>query len=547
VEDGVGPPRPPAGRGVGVGAAERGQRPAQREVAGQPHVGVAQAAQAHEPRGPGADARDGEQRAAGLVAIGTGVEGDVPAGQCRGERGDGATAGAGEPDRNEVGLGQGGGAGKGVGEGADRFGQRSARGRDQSRGEGAGAGDRDLLAQDRPDGELVGVGGSGHAPSGRGGDQARQGRVGAEDVVHRGRIGVQVEHPAAAGDGGTEVAEVGQPQPRGDRGAAGAAGGEPDDGGTVRQVEHAGERRSVPLLQAGDGVRAEEQQHLVRRVRRAGRQAQGEPAGGAVAGCPFRAAQAAGGRGEDLAHGVVELPDAGEAGGEGDVGHRQVGGLDQQPRRLRAPRPGQGQRADSEFAHEQPVQLALRVAQAGGQARDAGALDLAVRDEPHGAGDDVGPHVPLGGPRNGVRPAPAAGAEAGVLGGRRGGEEGDVAGQRSARRARRAAVDAGGVDGGDEPAVETGVPAGHRAVAALDVQHLGHGIEHASRERRPLAVFGRRRHGLARRTPVGGPCGTREDGGSDRNGRAELEADVRGVVAALGGLDPVDEVGVDDG
>src|SRR3712207_7415237 len=46
----------------------------------------------------------------------------------------------------------------------------------------------------------------------------------------------------------------------GHRGAAVGGGGEVDDPGPVRQVEHAGERRPVPLLQAGDGVHAQEQQ-----------------------------------------------------------------------------------------------------------------------------------------------------------------------------------------------------------------------------------------------------------------------------------------------
>ena len=63
-------------------------------------------------------------------------------------------------------------------------------------------------------------------------------------------------------------------------------------------------------------------------------------------------------------------------------------------------------------ADEQPVQLPLGVAEAGGEARDAGALHLAVGDQPHGAGDDVGAHVPLGRARDGVGPAAAAGAEA---------------------------------------------------------------------------------------------------------------------------------------
>ena len=40
---------------------------------------------------------------------------------------------------------------------------------------------------------------------------------------------------------------------------------------------------------------------------------------------------------------VVELPDAGEPGGEGDVGERQSGGLDQQPGGLGPLGAGQGE------------------------------------------------------------------------------------------------------------------------------------------------------------------------------------------------------------
>src|SRR3712207_8262347 len=47
-------------------------------------------------------------------------------------------------------------------------------------------------------------------------------------------------------------------------------------------------------------------------------------------------------------------------------------------------------RPDPEFAHEQPVQLALGVPEPGRESRDAGTLDLAVGDQPHGTGHDVG-------------------------------------------------------------------------------------------------------------------------------------------------------------
>ena len=164
----------------------------------------------------------------------------------------------------------------------------------------------------------------------------------AEDVVDGRRVGVEVEHPAAPGDGGTEVAELRQSQASGDARAAFGAGGELHDGRAVRQVEDPGERRPVPLLEAGHRMRAEEEQHLGGLVRRSCGQPEGEPAGRACPGAPLnRSPEPRRRRREDLADGVVELADAREPGRERDVGHRQVGGLDEHPRGLGPLRPGE--------------------------------------------------------------------------------------------------------------------------------------------------------------------------------------------------------------
>lgn len=108
--------------------------------------------------------------------------------------------------------------------------------------------------------------------------------------------------------------------------------------------------------------------------------------------------QLAGGEREHLADGVVEGADGGEPGGEGHVAHRQLGGLDEQPCRLGALRPGQGQRPGAELGAELPFDLAGRVAEPGGETGHALAVDDPVLDEPHGAGHGVGPGVPLGEP-----------------------------------------------------------------------------------------------------------------------------------------------------
>ena len=177
VQDGVGPPRAPAGRGVGVGAVEGGERLPQGEVAGEPDVGVGQTAQPDERRRPRPDAGDGEQGPPGLLAVGARVEGDRPVGEGRRQRVHGAAAGAGEPDRGEVGVGEGRGPWEGVGERADRLGQGSAGGRDHPGGQRPGAGHRDLLAEHRPDRQLGGVRRRRDAAAGSGGDERRERRV----------------------------------------------------------------------------------------------------------------------------------------------------------------------------------------------------------------------------------------------------------------------------------------------------------------------------------------------------------------------------------
>ena len=77
------------------------------------------------------------------------------------------------------------------------------------------------------------------------------------------------------------------------------------------------------------------------------------------------------------------------------MGHREIGGLEQHPRRLAALGPGQGQWPGAHFGGEETVELAGAVAEPAGQTFDAVAVDDAVANEPHGAGDDVGPDVPL--------------------------------------------------------------------------------------------------------------------------------------------------------
>ena len=97
------------------------------------------------------------------------------------------------------------------------------------------------------------------------------------------------------------------------------------------------------------------------------------------------------------------------------------------------------------------------------------AVDRSRRDRPQRPRREVAAQVPLPRPGRGLRPAALAGAEAGRHGRRRTRIEPHVLALRRLRRARRPTVDAGRGHGGDEPAVEPGVTAGNRAIAAVVV------------------------------------------------------------------------------
>ena len=83
---------------------------------------------------------------------------------------------------------------------AARRGQRLAELRGQAARERARGGDRDLLAEQRPHGELGRVGMAGHAAAGRGADERAEQRVAAERRLDRVRVGVEAQdRPRGAG------------------------------------------------------------------------------------------------------------------------------------------------------------------------------------------------------------------------------------------------------------------------------------------------------------------------------------------------------------
>jgi hypothetical protein len=198
----------------------------------------------------------------------------------------------------------------------DRFAVRG----DQAGRVGAGRRRGDLLAEDGPYGELRLVDRARDASARRLVHQRRQHRIRTQLVVHRDRIGVQVEHAAAAADGHGQVAQVAEGEAAGD---VVGLGGEGRDAVAVGEAEGAPVRAVAPLLHARYGGRREVAEEVVGVEGGAERQAEGEGAGGQHGCLRAPVAQLARGEGEDLAHGVVEGADRGEAGGEGDLRHRE--------------------------------------------------------------------------------------------------------------------------------------------------------------------------------------------------------------------------------
>ncbi|UTI00565.1 hypothetical protein SRIMHP_41165 (plasmid) [Streptomyces rimosus subsp. rimosus] len=471
-----------------------------RRVAERPHPYGRGCRRAH----PG----QGAQRALGGVPVRARVQPDRPVGERAAQH---------AHRFRHLGAGQRGGLGEEVGQRAVRRVQRLA-----VRPYQLGGVFR-RPAEDGPYGQFLGVGGARRPQAGAGRDQRAEQRVGAQPLGDGVRVGVQVEQAAHPLDGGGQVAQVGQVQPalqpaavRTPGGRAHQSGARParlpgacvlvdlGDAAAVGEPQRAAVRTGAPraahLLHARHRARLEEVEDLGGGVRAPVGQPQRDTGGRAVPRGAGRArtrpragsrrrAQLTRRTGVDLPHRVVELPDAGESGGEGHIGDRQAGGLEEQPRGVRAPGPRQGHGPGAQLGRELPLHLPRAVPQPPREAADALPVDHAVVDEPHGAADQVGPDVPLRRARHGVRTAAAAGPEPGALRGRGGRVEPYVRTLRGDRRATRAAVDPGGHDGEEELAVEPGVPARHRLVPGLVVHHT---IQCARRAGDSLAGIGHR-------------------------------------------------------
>ena len=120
-------------------------------------------------------------------------------------------------------------------------------------------------------------------------------------------------------------------------------------------------------------------------------------------------------QGEHLLDRLVELADAREPCREGDLSGAESGRLEKDPRRLRALGSRKGERPSPDLRHEQPVQMALAVAEGPGQPRHSFPIGHTVSNKAHGAPHDVGPAVPFGRAGRCVRQAALTGTKSRLL------------------------------------------------------------------------------------------------------------------------------------
>ena len=348
----------------------------QPDVADREGIRVAEGAHRNHLEGPGTDPRQGGQDGPRLGPVGPGAEVQRAGGEGGGERDQGGAAGGGHAQAGGIEPGDGGGRREQVTKAALWVLEGLTGEVDEASGERLGSAGAALLADHDPQGELGTVDGARHAPPRARDHEGTEGFVRAEGLVDGDRVGVEVEEPAAALDGGGQVTQIGQPERRGHVAVGGAQRRAP---GSAGEPQRPPEGPVAPLLDARDGRGAEMAEETVRRHRQAERKPQRQPAGdpldrpGPAGGGP--GAQLPWRQGEDLPHRVVELPDAAEAGGEGDLGEGQVGRLGEDAGDLGTVRPGEGERPGAELGHERPLELAAAVAEPAGETTDAVAID----------------------------------------------------------------------------------------------------------------------------------------------------------------------------
>ena len=334
-------------------------------------------------------------------------------------------------------------------------------------GQRGGAAHRDLLAEQGAHGDLERVPRPRHAQTGVLRNERAQGAIARELRLDRERIGVEVEESAGARH--DLVYAVEGRQPHRELELAGT-GDRPHLERTEPRAEpdRASIRVAVDLLHAGCRARREEAEQRGPVERRP----EGKPhrqrggARGPGAPPPQRRRRGAEGR----AHGVVELPHAGEACGERDLRQPQIALVEEAPGQVGAACPRDRAGSDTQMRREEPRQVTRADAESRREALEIVAVEASGGDEAQRARHQGGAADPGRGAGGGLRPAAPAGAEAGALGRGGAGEEAHVLAPGRARRADRPAVDPRRQDAGEEVAVEAAVAREQRSVAARLVE-----------------------------------------------------------------------------
>lgn len=376
----VRPPRPPC---FGACAQIRavGHRAAQSEIGGGKGVGLTERAHGDVLGGPLADAADLPQTAAHVFAIRRRIEHQRSVAERRRHAADRCGAGARQTDPLETRSSESRGVREEMRD-AGRFGflQGLSESRDEPSGHRGRGAHAHLLPEDGADGELEPIPCSRHAQSRPSANQRFEQRVARQLRCDRPRIGVEVEEPPHPRDDRCDLAderrrhEQQKLRPR-------PIGGDFDHAASLAGGDAAPIRSGIDRFDTGDGTQREEIAHRLPVVGRPVRKAQREASSSfrhASAAPPERTRRAAVG----AADGRVEAAYAAEAGGVGDVDHRQGRFVDQPLRDLDAAGVRDRERSGTEVDVEQPAQLARAHSQSPGEHLDPGRIEDSFLDEP---------------------------------------------------------------------------------------------------------------------------------------------------------------------
>jgi len=183
-----------------------------------------------------------------------------------------------------------------------------------------------------------------------------------------------------------------------------------------------------------------------------------------------RAPQIAGRTTKQRQESFVESADAAEPCGEGDLGHRQMGFVDELLGEQNAAGLGNSDRRCAKMLAEEAPELPLTHTQSTSQGINTSLVQGAELNQRQGARYGIRRAAPRAEVGRGFRPAPQTWAKACLLRSRRRGVECHILRPRRPRWTDGAAVDARGFDAGEEPAVETGIAQADRAVASAVIE-----------------------------------------------------------------------------